>query len=77
MTSFEESQISSTVSVEEANDFFYQNGVFYYADATIAKQAAERGFAAHTGREQPNILKEFQIKDPVGITISWRLYFVS
>lgn len=62
MTSFDKSQISSTVSVEEANNFFSQNGIFYCADAAIAKQATKIGFAAHM--EQPNILKELQINDP-------------
>jgi hypothetical protein len=58
---FEESQISSRVTADDSMKFFQEYGVFYKADAEIARQAKSL-------RHNNTILKEVLMKDPVSIT---------
>ncbi|KAH7115682.1 hypothetical protein EDB81DRAFT_668895 [Dactylonectria macrodidyma] len=62
MTSpFEKTQISSAVTVSDAPAFFERHGIFYFADAAIARRAAELGIPALS---EPSSLREFEMKDP-------------
>lgn len=58
---FERTQISSAVTVDDAAAFFREHGIFYCADANIAKEAEKSGI--QTLRD-PKYLKEFRLRDP-------------
>ena len=65
---FEETCISSSITVEDAPAFFDQHGIFYHADAAIGRKATELG--AH-GLEETDSLQEFEIKDQVSVMASY------
>ena len=58
---FEESQISSTVTADDAPTFFKEHGVFYKADAEIGRQARVLG-------RDSDMRTHMLMKDPVSIT---------
>ncbi|EXL39783.1 hypothetical protein FOCG_17634 [Fusarium oxysporum f. sp. radicis-lycopersici 26381] len=58
---FEITQISSTVTVDDAVTFFKEHGIFYYADANIAKQVERFGIQP---LRDPNFLRELTLEDP-------------
>ena len=59
---FEESQIASIVTADDAPAFFKEHGVFYKADAEIGRQARAL-------EHNKDMRKELLMKDPVSITI--------
>ncbi|KAG6992979.1 hypothetical protein FocnCong_v017584 [Fusarium oxysporum f. sp. conglutinans] len=58
---FEITQVSSTVTVDDAVTFFKEHGIFYYADANIAKQVERFGIQP---LRDPKFLREFTLEDP-------------
>jgi hypothetical protein len=57
---FEESQISSTVTADDAVTFFKEHGIFYKADAEIGRRARELG-------SNNALLKEMLMRDSVSM----------
>jgi hypothetical protein len=57
-TPFEESKVCSGVTADDAPSFFREHGIFYQADAEIAKHA-------RLLPESKELRKEWLLKDPV------------
>ena len=57
---FEESQISSTVTADDAPTFFTEHGVFYKADAEMGRYAKVLG-------RNSDMRKQMLMKDPVSV----------
>jgi hypothetical protein len=58
---FDTTQISSTVTVDNASVFFQEHGIFYHADQRIEKVVEEMGIQK---LREPHSLKELSFEDP-------------